>query len=319
MLYAYGRTLHLVLLVLAITVGALVSACGATRDTALVHSDADLLKATAQGDLQEAVAAGDAAWGQRADRAKLEAAIEAWEHATTLETPALSQQQRRDALYDVYLKLSHAYYFLADGYVRFETGDEDAREERMMNVYNKGVTASEKGLAIYSPSFAKAIRYDTPIDEAIKTLDKGASKALYWYASNLGKWALLEGFATILSRKDTIKVAMDKVEADVPVYANGGSYRYLGAYYTKLPFPGGDLPKSKSYFDKAINAAPNYLATRVLLAKDWATKAEDKDEFKKQLEFVLAFDLSKAPEIEAENIAEQHKAKDLLAQIDDLF
>lgn len=224
------------------------------------------------------------------------------------------------ALFDVNTRLARAFYFLADAHIRFEPGDDDdVRDDRMKETYNKGLTAAERALVLYSPKFAQAIKEKKPFNEAAKSLDKGAIPAVYWYATNAGKWALLEGFTEILSRKDDIKAMMDRAAELDPNYFYGGPHRYFGAYFTKLPFPGGDLKQSKAHFDKAVSMAPNYLGTRVLIAEMHATKAENKAMFKEQLEFVLKFDVESAPELKAENTFEQRKAKALMANIDDLF
>lgn len=294
------------------------AACGANRETALIRSDKELMAGSQQGDFQKANEEGDAAWAERMERPRLEAALASWEKAATIETPNLSEAERRLALYEVYLKLARGYYFLADSHIRL-AGEPGSQDEAMMDTYNRGVTAAEKALAIYSPDFAKAIQYEKPMPEAIQLIDKGGVGAMYWYATNVGKWALLAGFAEVLSRKDNIKAIMDRVEELDPLYFHAAPYRYFGAYYTKLPFPGGDPPKSRQYFDKAIAASPDYLATRVLLAEMLATKIEDKELYRQQLEFVLAYDAAKVPELLPENTFEQRKAKLLLAEIDDRF
>ncbi len=300
----------------------LASGCATSRDSALSQTDEQLLAGKAQGDFLNAIAEGDALWAERIDQGKLEGAIGKWEAAVEISAEGMSQEDRRKALYETFVKLTRAYYFLADAHQRMsgDSAEDDALKEKMKVTFNKGVTNAEKAMAIYSPEFGKAIRHDTPWPEAIKLLDKGAVPALYWYATNMGKWALLEGIATILSHKDNIKAIMDQVEAQDPTFFYGGSYRYFGAYYAKLPsFAGRDMDKSKLYFDKSIADSPNYLATHVLYAELYATGVEDKAAFKATLEEVVAFDLSKAPEVEPENAFEQKKARELLSKIDDLF
>lgn len=312
------RRASLVLLLVAVALGA--SACGASRETALAKSDAELMKAQAQGDFARVVGEGDALWGKRMDRASLEQALARWEEATTIATPEMDDAARRAALGELYTKLTHGYYFLADAHIRFSgVEDEEALEDEMKSVFNKGVTAAEKGLAISSKDFAQKVRYETPFAEAIKVLGAGEMPLLYWYSANLGKWALLEGFTEILSRKDDIKVAMDMIEAQNPDYFHGAPLRYFGVYYTKLPFPGGDPPTSKKYFDRALASGPDYLATRVLMAENYATKVGDKTLYKEQLDAVVGYDLSKVPDLQPENHFEQLKARLLLEQIDDNF
>jgi tetratricopeptide (TPR) repeat protein len=305
-------------LAVLVMLGSGLAACGTSREGTVIDAD-KVLTAQAQGDFQKIVAEGDELWKERKDRAKLEQAIAKWEESTTVATPDMSEDQRRKALGDVYQKVSRGYYFLADSHIRTAGGDPDATDEQMKEVFNKGVLAAEKGLGVYSKEFAQEIRQEKPWPEAIKVLDDGAVPLLYWYATNIGKWALLEGFTEILSRKEDIKAIMDRVEAKDPTYFHGAPMRYFGAYYTKLPFPGGDLPKSEEYFKKAIAADPNYLATRVLFAENYATKMDNKELYREHLEFVLKFDLSQAPDLLPENHFEQIKAKAMLDKIDDTF
>lgn len=298
------------------------TACATSRDSALSQTDEQLLAGKTQGDFKAAVAEGDALWAERLDQSRLEGAIARWEAASDISTEGLSEEERRAELYDLQLKLTRGYYFMADAHLRLsgDAEEDDALKEKMKVFFNKGVSASEKALAIYSPEFGKAVRHDTPWPEAIKLLDKGGAPALYWYATNMGKWALLEGLGTILSHKDNIKAIMDMIESKDPSYYYGGAFRYFGAYYAKLPsFAGRDMDKSKSYFEKSIDKAPTYLATYVLKAELYATGVEDRDEFKKQIDFVLAFDLDSAPDIRPENEFEQRKARVLLGKMDDLF
>jgi hypothetical protein len=308
------------LALLLLTTVLAVSACGASRETALARSDAELMKAQAQGDFARLAGEGDELWEKRRDRASLEQALAKWEEATTVATPDMDEAARRQALGQVYIKLTHGYYFLADAHIRFSgVEDEEALEDEMKGVFNKGVTAAEKGLAISSPAFAQEVRREAPFAKSIKVLGPEQMPLLYWYSANLGKWALLEGFTEILSRKDDIKVAMDMIEAQSPDYFYGAPLRYFGVYYTKLPFPGGDPPTSKKYFERAMASGPDYLATRVLMAENYATKVDNKKLYKEHLEAVVAFDLAKAPALVPENHFEQLKAKRLLDQIDDNF
>jgi hypothetical protein len=293
-----------------------------SRDSALAKTDEQLLTGKAAGDFEKTVAEADALWADRMDQSNVEAALVKWEEAAGIATQNLSEDERRDALFNIHVSLTRGYYFLADTHLRLsgDVEEDDALKEKMKNTFNKGVTASEKAVAIYSPEFSKAIRNDTAFPEAIKLLDKGAIPALYWYSTNLGKWALIEGLATILSHKDNIKAIMDKIESENPEFYHGGAFRYFGAYWSKLPsFAGRDMDKSKAYFQKSIERAPNYLATYVLYAELYATGVEDKDDFQKKIDFVLKFNLDSAPDVRAENEFEQRKARVLLGKMDDLF
>jgi hypothetical protein len=155
---------------------------------------------------------------------------------------------------------------------------------------------------------------------AIKLAPKEAVPAMYWYASNLGKWASTKGFTTVLKYKDDIKATMDHVKALDDTYFYAGPFRYFGAFEARTAgIAGGSLEKSKENFQKAVTMAPNYLGTKVLWAEFLCTKQQDKEMYKKLLDEVLAADAAVDPEILAENKLEQEKAKKLLAKIDDNF
>ncbi len=294
-----------------------VSACATSRDSSLTNADT-LVKGSTQGDFQKALADADALWEGRIERAKLEQAISAWEAAVKISSDNISADERRLALAETYAKIARAQYFLADAHIRMGEGSEDAINEQMKMTFEKGVTAAEKSLAVYNPDIAKKMA-DGDI-EAVNKLDKGAVPSLYWYATNMGKWALLEGFGTILEHKDNIKAVMDFVEKESPLYFHGAPPRYFGAYYAKLPgFAGGDLDKSKSYFEQAMAADADWLSTPVLMAELHAVKSEDKAAFKQLLEQVLAYDLDKKPEYKPENEFEQRKARRMLDKMDSYF
>ena len=296
------------------------AACGGNRESALNKSDKELMAVTNQSDFDKLIAEGDALWEDRAKADSLKQAIAKWEEATQSATPNRSEDERRLALADLYSKIARGHYLWADAHMRFSGGDEDAREDAMRRKFNDGVTAAEKALALYAPTFAEAIRQNKGVEESIPLLDKRAVPAMYWYASSIGKWASLEGFAEIVSRKDAIKMMMDRVYELDPTYFHGGPPRYLGAFFARIPgFAGKDLNKSRAYFEESIKTSSGYLGTRVLMAQDLATQLDDKALYREQLEFVLKFDLSQAPDIAAENSFEQRKAKALLDDIDDKF
>lgn len=309
------------LLLLALAATSMI-ACGASREYLNVDG-AELLGGTQPGDYNAKILEAEAAFALRLDKAELQKAIDTWEAAIPIETPGATADERREMVYNVYIALSRAYYFKADAHVRFEKADlgEDAWEIEMEKTYDKGIEYAERAMYVYSPDYQKAVtQMETPREEAISALDKGAVPAMYWYATNLGKWALLKGLGEALGQVDAIKAMMDYALEQDPEYYHYGPYRYFGGYYTKLPFPGGDLEQSKEFFDKAVEAAPYYLATRVLYAELWAVKEDDEDVYKTQLQMVLDADLSTLPaELLPENTIEQKKAKILMGQIDDNF
>jgi tetratricopeptide (TPR) repeat protein len=282
--------------------GVVMGACGGGRESGVCG---DLSSApTAQGDAQAVEAEGDGAWQNRGDEAELRKAIESWQRALAID-PARA---------DLRVKLSRAHYFLADGHLRFKE-DTDA----MVAHFKEGTNQAEMALGQKYPNFRSKFCARRPYQQALQQLDKGATGAMYWYATNLGKYALETSIVEVLNQKDRIKAMMDLIVELDHGYFHFAVERYFGAFYTKVPFPSGDLPRSRSHFEKALQLAPDYLATRVLFAELYATKAKERAIFKSQLEAVLAADLNKVPELVPEATVEKKKAKALLDEIDTYF
>lgn len=288
---------------------AMVAACGPGRQAAWEKESTAGLKApvseeaTATG--QDLLAQADAAWAKRGEQAQLEKAIELWEK--TLETSPGDGK--------VLTSLSRAYYFLADGYMRAEQ-----LTDAKLATFEKGILAGENAMMGVSPQFAEAVRAGAKVEEAVASIPIDGQPAIYWYASNLGKFAVGKGFTTTLFYKDRIFAVMQRVLSLDETFYHGAPHRYFGAFYAKAPaFAGGDMTKSKEHFEKALALDGNYLGTKVLYAEYYAAKADDRALFTRLLTEVNESDPTTIPEILPEQKIEQEKAKDLLAKADDLF
>ncbi len=254
--------------------------------------------------LKAAIAEGDGLWKERGEKAKLVAAIGKWEAAA---------EKAGDA--ELFAKLSRAHYLLGDGYYFLE-GNNEARDAE----YQKGLDWATRALKAAAPAFAKAMAEGKKHAESITLAPKEAVPAMYWYATNLGKWAASKGFATRLRYKDDIKATMDHVKALDEQFFYAAPWRYFGSFEAVTAgLAGGSLEKSEENYKKAVELAPNYLGTKVLWADFLCTKKNDKATYKKLLEEVLAANASVDPDIEPENKLEQEKAKKLLSQIDEKF
>jgi tetratricopeptide (TPR) repeat protein len=282
--------------------GAMLSACGSSRSTELFSEQRTLEKS---GDAAPIAAQAEALWKGRAERAKAEGAIKLWEQAAKLDPTRA----------DLQLALTYGYYFMANVHVRWDEDNEDA----MRTIYEKGMKAGRNAVWLTSPKFAEQIKAGTKWEAAVGSVDKASVPGLYWYATNMGKWALLDGFTTILREKDHIAATMETCQKLDANYWHGGPDRYFGVYRTKIPFPGGDLPASKAHFAKAVELAPGYLDTKVLFATNYAAKAQDEALFKKLLNEVIATADDVVPELVPENRNAKRLAKQLLEDIEDYF
>lgn len=244
----------------------------------------------------------DALWNERGDKAKLQAALAKYE-----QVHGMNPSDR-----DVAGKLLRGWYFLGDGH---ET-DKAAR----ISAWFTAIEWGKKCLAINTEFTALLAKGDEDESTAARAFTVADVPCLYWTSSSLGKWAKASGLTTTLKHLPTVKAYMTRVGELDPTYFYNGPDRYWGAYYAVIPsFAGQDLVKSKAHFDKAIAAYPNYLGTHVLLAAEWAVKTQNKAEFEKELNWVIAAPADSIPEIQPEMEAEQRKAKALLASQGDYF
>lgn len=257
---------------------------------------------TTVANVDEARAAADALWAQRSDAAKLKEALAAYEQLVSA-NPA-----DRESL----IRLTRGYYFLGDGHLT------DNAEK--LAAWDKSIKWGKSCLALNAEFTALLEKGDETEASAARVLTADDAPCLYWTATSLGKWARLQGLGVVLANKDTVFAWMQRVEALTPDYFYGACNRYWGAYYSALPsYAGQDLPRSQASFEKSIATEPNYFGTRVLYAEYWAVRTQNKQVFEENLNFVINGDPSVLPEIQAEQEAEQRKAKALLANMSELF
>lgn len=296
---------HLLTPAVVLSVLALTS-CTAGRKSTWVADPTEKM-AAAEGETPQAVIAqGDEAWKKRDDRSSLEAAIQAWERAVKLASD--------DAA--TLTKLSHAYYFLADGHLR-KLGD---KSDEYLTTYEAGVKLGERALAAANPKFKEHVLSGGSVEDGVKLVGNEGIEAMYWYSASLGKWARAKGFSTTLGNKDRIKAVMSRVLDLDPQFFHGAADRYFGAFYAVAPgFAGGDMNKSKEHFEKSISLAPNYASTKVLMADVYAVKQQDRALFDKLLDEVLAMPVDAIPGLEPETKVEKEKATEMKAKAAELF
>ncbi|MDQ3033366.1 MAG: TRAP transporter TatT component family protein [Myxococcota bacterium] len=304
-----GTAARVALLIAAFVVLPVAAGCGGGgRTAAWEDTTADTAPVTAESQSQkeQLVEQGNAAWEQRDDEAQLRAAIAAWQQALELDASD----------WELWHRLARAQYFLADGHMAFDP----ALEAETTQMYQNAVTSAEQSLLHLSPEFAQRMNAGERVDQALSVLTAQAAPALYWRSAGLGKWARRDGFATLLSHKDEIRAIMTRVLELDRDYFYAGPDRYFGAFFAVAPtYAGGDLPTSRQHFEYSISRSPNYFGTHVLFAVEYAVKAQDRALFERELNFVINGDPNALPDVRPENLAEQRKATEAMARIDELF
>jgi len=246
-----------------------------------------------------AVAAGDAAFAQRADRAQLELAIAKYTDAVKL----------KDDDYETYEKLARAHYLLADGWLFFEQTE---KRDLFLATYEKGFQYAERGMKARYPGIEQRLDAGVDLKDAAQLVDKAGIGLLYWYSTNLGKWGNAQDITVVLTYKDRIYAIMEQVYRLDTNYFYGAADRYFGAYYSIAPsFAGGDLDRALTHFDASRKIAPNYVATYNLIAEFYAPKKQDAALFDEMTQRVLDAPDDIIPELTAETRVEKRRAEAL--------
>ena len=271
--------------------------CGASRQTAYL-ADAASAKSVVAGATETTA---KQLWDERENPAKLRQALELYEQL------AKAQPTRRDLLE----RLSRGYYLLAYGY--------ETEEEKILAAYDAGARWGERILGL-SSRFKERIAASAKDYEALDVTTKEDVAGVYWAYANLGKWAVLKGFTTVLRYKSKLKAFVDRAHELDPSYYHAAADRGLGAFYAKAPsFAGGDLKKSRAHFDSALKIAPGYFGTKMLMAEYYAVKTQDRKLFERLLDEVIKGDPNALPDVVPIQKVDQRKARDLLATADELF
>jgi hypothetical protein len=289
--------------------------CATTRASGLTGQTKELVEATRQGNLEETARRADTHWQRRHEEAELARALDLYEKAVEMPSPDLSQQQRIDRLADLWVRLARGRFMMAQEHVAAKTDEPtDQEEARQIALFDKGVTAAEHAMVLLDDDLAKAISGDgESLAEMVDGANPEAIPALYWYATNLSKWGVMEGMATIMQYQSDIVATMKYICREEPSYMYGGCHRYFGAYWTRVPF-GKDAAKSKRHFEAALELAPEFLSNRVVMATYYARHVDDDALYRRLLREVAQTDPAEtSAAIRPENTFAHRQAERLLA------
>jgi hypothetical protein len=113
---------------------------------------------------------------------------------------------------------------------------------------------------------------------------------------------------------------LERADALDPSVEDAGPARVLGLVWGRSPAAGGDPPRSRRWFDKAIARTDgHYLMTRVMFARSYAVAVRDRELFERTLHDVLAEPPERAPEYRLPNALAKRRAALFLAREDRLL
>lgn len=294
------NTKKLILLIVCIIVVLTVSGCFQWQSDFSTHISS-LPQTKAQTLLEDANRLAD----QADDREKLITAIEAYKQVL----------QADPNNYQALCYLSTYHLLLGDGY--------SAGKSHKIRNFKAALGYSER--AMYTnPAFKKLIDQGTPVWQAVDSLTIQEMESMlfwttavfYYYKEGLGVLGQIINYSWIKRARNVLE-HMTGLDPDW----NGGSIHFMwGVYYLSLPVSvGGDRELSAEYFQKAIETGPDWLLNRWGRAKYFHVKMDNPQQFKEDLEWVLAQDFQKASGPYAWNAYFIKDARTMLDRFEDYF
>ena len=140
---------------------------------------------------------------------------------------------------------------------------------------------------------------------------------LFWWATNLARYLNTKPVIERLNHRELLEVMMHRILSLEPGYHYSGPYRFFGSMYTRIP--GVELSHSETYFNQALSANPEYLGNAVHMAEFYHQKSGNREQFHSMLNGVIEADPTSHPEIMAENLFYQDRARMLLSKESSLF
>ncbi|NQT93342.1 MAG: hypothetical protein HQ559_11325 [Lentisphaerae bacterium] len=199
---------------------------------------------------------------------------------------------------------------------------EDEDPARALKLYRKGLDYAKR-LVWRHKGLRQA--WERPFDAfqaaVAKTRDKDAP-ALFWVASCWASWinCNVDSVDALADWPKVECLMLRAVELD-ETYNYAGPHVFLGVYYAARPKQiGGDPDKAKKHFERAFAiAGDDFLLAKVYFAKYYARQTLDEALYEKTLKEVLAAPQGSKPELTLFNTVAKHRAKRLLAKMEDYF
>jgi tetratricopeptide (TPR) repeat protein len=115
---------------------------------------------------------------------------------------------------------------------------------------------------------ARIASYERGRDVAQRAIDMAPRNpdAHFWYAANLGRWAITKGRLHAAFTLSTLKQEIQTILALDPDSVPG--LTLAGAFYFETPsFLGGDVPRAEGYLRRALSIDPHFTRARLDLAR----------------------------------------------------
>jgi predicted anti-sigma-YlaC factor YlaD len=222
---------------------------------------------------------------------------------------------------------SYAVAFVGDDADRLAERDmASARQlyQREKRLALRGFRYGLDGLEVVLPGsraiFEKGSREER--DHALQSAKKEDVGLLYWTAAALGSAISADkGDMKMVGQLPVVEQMMHRALELDESWDNGAIHEfYLTWYAAHSKAEGGGPDKARQELEKARALSQNKkLAPLVSFAEAVSVDQQNKAEFQKLLDEVLAFDVDGAPDFRLANMVAQRRAQWLLSRISDLF
>jgi len=205
---------------------------------------------------------------------------------------------------------AQAFYGLSYG---FNEGIDNQRAEKF---YLRGLEHGRIALALGGLHNIKQISVDE-LETQLKKLDKDDVAAIFWTASNWGKWIDLnrDDPASLIQLPKATALMQRVLELDDDFYY-GGAHMYFGVYYgSRPPVFGGDFALSRQHFERAREINQHRLLIVDLLHAQYLSRQMfDQNDFHQRLKNIINTPEGLYPELTLLNQIARRKASLLLAK-----
>lgn len=199
---------------------------------------------------------------------------------------------------------------------------EEKDSERAKNFYERGRNYGLRSLQKKSGTDFLSTSDLAQFQSGLLKLERKQVPVLFWTAYCWGGLAnLSRDNPQSLADLPKVERMMLRVNDLIPGYFYSGADIFLGSYYGSRPkMFGGNLEKSKFYFDRALKVSERkFLISLVFYAQNYAAPSQDKEFFKILLNEVSNFPLESFPEQRLSNEIAKKRAQKLMEKIDEHF
>ena len=202
------------------------------------------------------------------------------------------------------------------------TAEARASRERARKLFLRARDYGLRGLQENYPGLPERLRQARDLEKALLAVEKEDVPLLYWTA---GAWALAiangKGDMQLVAELPA-PVAMMKRGIALDESWDAGAFHEFFVTWdgSRSEAEGGGMARARTHLDRALElSGGKKLGVLVNWAETVLVQKQDRAEFTRILNQVLAADVDAAPQYRLANVLAQRRARALLEHVDDLF